>query len=395
MCLLKNNKNKHMKLIFVAHDCQFTGATKSLLSLVEGLHIKQHEIVVFLPEHGPLEQYLDKIKIKYHITGHRSNTSPSDLLDWSFIKRLRLLKFSCQRLIINRRQAKRVSHVAKTINADAIITNTSTTYFGFLLSQAIGVKHIWHLREFGELDHGFKHDFNKRFQSYLQQSIINICISKSIEDHYKNRYNLNNTTVVYNGVAIDTKFLKSNLSADNKTQVTAFIFVGQLTKAKGIWKFVKAVEALSHKKACRAYILGEGKEFDALLSYLEKKNLKSTIALLGYINHPGEYFEKADCFIMASDYEAFGRTTVEAIIHNCFVIANSMGATKELLKANEEALFFDATTEDLLHKMVSFINMNGSEVKQIKLNALNKVTSKFTTAIMVDNFENSLSSVIK
>lgn len=44
-----------------------------------------------------------------------------------------------------------------------VYSNTGAIYFGSWLSQKMGVKHIWHIREFGEEDQNSKHLWGKRY----------------------------------------------------------------------------------------------------------------------------------------------------------------------------------------------------------------------------------------
>ncbi|NRR91027.1 glycosyltransferase [Winogradskyella undariae] len=382
-----------MKLLFISHDSELTGASKSMLGLIIGLLKEGIEVLVILPELGQLSKQLESSHINFLVSGHRVNTSSLESSSWPKLKQLRLLKFKIQRFVKNIFLAYKFSKkLKKEFYPDYIITNTSTTNFGALLSLFLKTKHIWYLREFGSLDHGFKQDFNSIFKILLQKSKYVVCISKDLERHYKKHYNIKNTYINYNGIYNKNTLLNLHKSLIKPTNCINFIFVGQLTKRKGIWKVINAFLKMNETDTVKLLIVGNGNEFESIELYIKEQRLEDKIELLGYQAYPEKYYKQAHCFIMASDREAFGRTTVEAVAYNCFVIANNQGATKEILEDKKEALYFDGTVADLTLQMNHFLSLRKEQVQSVKDSAFRKVLNEFSQEVNVLKFKSILRS---
>ena len=379
-----------MRLVFIAHDSELTGASKSMLALVEGLHQKGHQIWLMIPEEGKLSQESEKKGFKVKISGHRTNTLPKNHQKLPLWVRLKQVKFSFQKVGINKLLAFRLEKEIRAFNVDYIITNTSTTYFGYYLAKQSGVPHIWYIREFGAKDHGFIPFRFDSYKSYLKNSKYVVLISSCLQDYYNSQYALYNTKVIYNGVYTLKELEEKGDVLKLPQTIPTFIFVGQLTVSKGIWQFVKAIHTLCQEQSCKANILGEGDQYESVKDYIKENNLQNNINMRGYVSEPELYYKTSDCFIMASQSEAFGRTTIEAAVNKCFIIANRNGATKELFADGEEALFYDGSKRGLLLKIKSYLSLSSGEKNQMIDKAQKKVLYSFKVENMVDNFEKIL-----
>ncbi|MHA7943013.1 glycosyltransferase family 4 protein [Formosa sp. 3Alg 14/1] len=382
-----------MKLVFVSHDSELTGATKSMLGLIRGLVKDGIDVLIILPEIGGFSEQLKLTNINFMLSGHRVNTSPLESMSWSKLKRLRLYKFKVQRFFTNILAAyKFKTKLRKKFTPDYVITNTSTTNFGGILSFFLGVNHIWYIREFGDLDHGFEQDFNSIFKILLQKAKQVIFISQDLENFYIEKYNITNTSINYNGVYDKSTLLDLHNSCDKPIDCVNFLFVGQLTKRKGIWKVINAFLKLKADYPAKLLIVGDGSEFNNIQLYINEHELEDKIELLGYQTHPDKFYRQAHSFIMASDREAFGRTTIEAVAYNCLVIANKQGATKEILSEHKEAIYFDGTEENLYSRMNYFLSLKEDKVQAINESAFVKVLDRFSQEANVLNFKTILNS---
>ena len=160
--------------------------------------------------------------------------------------------------------------------------------------------------------------------------------------------------------------LSTKLINKIKSKRTSFEFnnfylaIGRLTKQKN-FKFL--IEVFSEfLKTCdnSLIIIGEGEQKDSLQKFVEKKNLKDKIILIGYKDNVFEYFEKSKCFILSSLWEDPGFVLVESAYMNTPIISSDCdNGPKEILGHGSNGILFKSNDKasllDALHK---FENMD-------------------------------------
>ena len=91
-----------------------------------------------------------------------------------------------------------------------------------------------------------------------------------------------------------------------------------------------------------------------------------------------EYYKKSDVMIMASECEAFGRTTVEAMQSGCLVIGSDSGATPDILNHGKAGILFKPRDSvDLKNKMI-YVMKNKSICRKIAKDGQNRAIRKYT-----------------
>jgi glycosyltransferase involved in cell wall biosynthesis len=92
--------------------------------------------------------------------------------------------------------------------------------------------------------------------------------------------------------------------------------VGRLEKQKGLHWLVEAFTALAQKYYnWNLVILGEGPERRALETQVQAAGLDGRVFLPGRAGNVGEWYERADLYVMSSRFEGFPNTLVEAMAH--------------------------------------------------------------------------------
>lgn len=154
-----------------------------------------------------------------------------------------------------------------------------------------------------------------------------ICCSKSVEiDQIDNFKANNNKTIVIENYVNEVHYKK------NKCK-NIIISVGRLTKHKGHEHIIKAMSLVIKKVPdAKLFILGRGSYKDYLEDLVNKLKLSNNIEFIGYTNDIGNYYNKSKLFVLASDYEGFSNSLLEAMSYSLPVIAtNSPGGNSEIL----------------------------------------------------------------
>lgn len=102
---------------------------------------------------------------------------------------------------------------------------------------------------------------------------------------------------------------KHKLLNDSNEKIV--VSVGRLHKQKGFDLLIKSIPYCNDN--IRFIIVGEGEEYDNLLSLAVKLNVKERVEFVGYHPNVFEILAIADCFCLSSRWEGFGVVLVEAL----------------------------------------------------------------------------------
>lgn len=353
-----------INVLIVAHEGMANGASYSLLNLMDALHEKCRFIVIVPYRVGSFIEELSRRNVKvYYVPFERW----VKVKDSSFSKEKKNWYLKDNRK--NQKLAKMMSKILENERIDIIHSNTSVVDFGYRMSKIMKVPHIWHIREFGEADFEMfplcsKHHF---FKVMKNQNFL-ICISNSVAEKYKKIIPKKYLRVIYNGV--DSKNIIHNKKFSvNKNKKLICLQTGMIHKAKGQDVTIKAVNQLydSGYKNIELWLAGRGDISSLGIDVHNKKWLK----VLGQVDDMTAVRKKVDIEIVSSRKEAFGRVTVEAMMGKIPVIGTYSGGTKELIKENENGLFYQiGNVEELKEKILYFYN-NRDEIKRMGENAYN------------------------
>lgn len=336
--------NDRIVVLYVFHEARLSGgATYSGINMLKSLDFNKIKPIVVIPDKGNVEDVLMKMGIKtivapinLYFKGHvKSNYFVRIVFFlWKLLAFIKNLILDC--LYVKRSLKK--EHI------DIVHSNTSGILAGYVLSMFFNCKHIWHLREFIDKDfHEEPYLGFKFMRKIINSADATISISGIIRKHWISPLR-SNSYQVYNAVkSIDD--VKPIVYSKEKF----FLFCANRIEAfKGaMW----AVEAFGKSNlfddGYKMIFLGtcscqlKNKLLDKAREYKAEKS----IDFLGYSSDPSEYFAKASAFLMCSDFEAMGRTTVEAFWYGCPVLGRNTGGTPELVKDGVTGYLFNSIDE--------------------------------------------------
>lgn len=311
-----------MKIVYVCPSAGMYGDNKALLNILPLLIKKGVEPFMVVFSESDFTQTLKAMDIPYGVY----NTSKIGL--YPKIKSLRAFIGLIRRyLFIYHKEYKRLINDIKSIKPDIIHTNCSSTFVGYYIAKDLDIPHIWHIREYGKLDHGYYRfpNMSSFIRKINDEKNYSISITDDVYSFYKNP---KSGVVIYDGVVSQNDVIpKSSYNKDSY-----FLFVGRLVKTKGIEavirNFIKYNENLDiHSKL---FIAGTGSEeyTKRLKSICEKSKCGDNIIFMGYQKDVKSIMKKAKAIIVASNFEAFGLISVEAMLYGCPVIGHDVAGTK-------------------------------------------------------------------
>lgn len=356
-----------MKVLFIVGSIDpAAGSTKSLTILIEGLKAKGFEIGLVFPKKGSLTSKLEEMGYKIFIIPFYMNIYPPfNSLKNSFLFPLRLIHY----LNINRKAQNILKEKCNEFKPDVIHSNVGVLSIGEKTARSLGIPHVYHIREYQTLDFNMK--WIPNFQSFLKtinrRNNFNICITKGLQDFFK--LNAENSCVIYNGLFEKGLNLKPLLNKNEKKNY--FLYVGRIEEAKGIKECIDAFSRIVSKYNDKFELWIAGKASidnyqHEIENYVKELNIANRINFLGIRKDIDDLMRNSLAYIMSSRFEAFGRTTAEAMIYGTLVIGKNTGGTKEqfdngLKLQNSEIGLRYTNPTNLAKRLEEIIRMNNDE----------------------------------
>jgi len=365
-----------MKVLFVSNVDNLYGASRSLLSLLDGLKSIGVLTIVIIPNIGPLSIELEGKGIEYHIY---------PLKGWASKKKRFHRRFS--RGIFNFFLSIHIAIKAKNWDIDIIHSNNSVSPIGAFIAFLLQIPHIWHVREFGREDFGLKYDLGANI-SYKIMAILShqiIAISEAVNQKLIQQINPIKVITIYDAVEClkvpDNKNILEEDASSGKQLVGIF---GTIQPGKGQIDAVNAIKELV-KKGVKVHlaIVGEPdpdhSEYFALLKKeISDHKLDQHVSFIGFLVNPYSLMEASEIILSCSRSEAFGRVPVEGMHLNKPIIGTRSGATSELIKNGFNGLLYKPGDYHDLAEQIQYLLENPKEMERMGENGFNWAVARFS-----------------
>ncbi|MGM0162557.1 glycosyltransferase family 4 protein [Enterococcus sp. DIV1059_2] len=337
-----------MKILIVTHSTKFSGANKSLYSLILLFNKIGYDITVIVnSEKGELVSRLNKIGIRvlfynysWWVSQDRTNK----------MKKIYQFIHSISKYYFFRMKYNKILEDIIGENFDLVYTNTSTIDLGVYVAKKMHIPHFWHIREFGKEDFNFTYLVTRKYREKAFEYSRLICISNALKKKFEKIFPNKEIDVVYNGFEI-TNFTKQDHSIDINRNVNICI-CGQVSIAKGQHLLIYAVSRLISKGYhINLFLIGDV-DYTYLKKYCEGFEQFPWLKIMGYINNVTNFRKKMDIEVVCSRREAFGRVLLEAMLIGLPTIGTSKGAIGELIEDNENGLIFNEDNYFELEKRI-------------------------------------------
>ena len=199
----------------------------------------------------------------------------------------------------------------------------------------------------------FIHKPNER---YVVSKISNII---AVSLHVKNVISDMTQSQIYviqNGIDFEDIH---NVQPHKSIEYPSILFVGGLSKVKGIDTLLNAVPIIRKKilNLC-VYIAGSGPEENKLKELVKELNIEENVNFLGYISgiKKYSYYKSADVCVFPSIYEPFGIVLLEAMACGKPVVASNVGGIPFVVEEGKTGLLFESgNVEDLADKIMTIL----------------------------------------
>lgn len=371
-----------LNILYILSSTNTTGgASKSFINMLHHLSEEGIEATIVVPDREGLYQDFKEKGIRTEAILYRMAVYPpcksfKDMLLW--IPRL------CGRILVNCLAIWSVQQLCKQIHPDIIHTNVSVIDIGFRAAQHLHIPHVWHIREYGDLDFHLYHYPSRRYQlkHYTANNSYTICITRDIQRHNKLE-KWPHSRVIYNGI-LTRHDIPSTIAKE-----PFLLFAGRIEPAKGLRELLCAY--IHYTKVAQnslpLYIVGavcDKKYFNELQDLIGISDIKDKILFAGEQKDIDSWEKRATAVIIPSLNEGFGRVMPEAMYNRTLVIAHNTAGTKEqlengrLLTGNDIALHYE-TEDELVQHLINVTDTPQEKFAQIIENAYTIVARLYTT----------------
>ena len=322
-----------IKVCYTTHESNLTGASQSLLDLLDGLDRNDVHPVVLLRKKGPLEQELKTRNIDYKIVFYAQTIKRAGKRD--------LLKSSIKK-IVNIIQEHRIARLLQNEKIQIVHNNSILAISGMNAARGAKIPYICHIREVLFGNHSLRSLDINELKKCIDNAENIIAISQYVKDQYESIIKDNNCTVIYDGIKIEKYYTKHRiLFTDKKVRI---LLAGRIEEGKRQLDAIKAIKMLNEKKTvdCELYVAGNdapNSEYPSKVKDYLQRNSVTNAFLLGF-QDLHRLREKCDICLMCSSNEALGRVIVEGMLSGCLLIGADACATPEIIKDGENGYLY-------------------------------------------------------
>lgn len=371
-----------MRILYLLSGTNMGGATLSFLTLLESVKSRGDEPYVVIPDsRKEFTTTLVKLGIPYSVIPIGFFCYPVDK-GFQKIFYLRHLQQTITREIKNIRA---LNKIISQIKPDIIHTNVGPLFTGHFAAKQNKIPHIWHVREYGDLDFNlYPIPSKSAFHKKLRKDTA-IFITKDLAK-YNHAEESCQTHIVYNGVRRyeDITFVEK--------KEPYFLCASRISPEKGHLEVIKAFCEF-HKKfpLYKLIILGDGNKayIELLKKYCIANDLEKHVIFEGFQTNVKSYMTKARALIVASPAEGFGRMTAEACFDGCLVVGKKSCGTKEILEQTGGFLY--NTQQELIAKMENVASISSEEYKEKALQAQKNAQELFS----IEEYTSKIYSIYK
>lgn len=351
------------RILFISSDNnKVSGAFLCLVELCELLINKYGlDVHVILPYYGNGKSLLDEKNIPNYLIN-----SFGWGIELSRERDSKCLKEISDKKLVNDSAIQKIGEFIRINDVDIVHINSSYSYVGAIAALNENVPFVWHIRELLEEGQNNTMWDRKKGNELINRSNKVITISDSVNKKYSKFIDSNKLTIIYDGVYIE-KFYNPQKRIFNDS-IMRIIFVGNVAVYKGILDFAEACILLNDTNFNDFEVLIVGAGDDSVIEDVKRRfsdaNMDSRVRFLGYQKDITPFLNESDIFCMCSKFEAFGRTTVEAMLAGNLVIGADTAGTKDLIDDGVNGILYEqGSSKDLCEKILSAVNNKSKSIE--------------------------------
>ena len=380
-----------LRVLLVSHVAGLDGgAERSLLEQASGMHsLGTTDVEVVVPAEGDLSAALAEAGVPTHVAPvprwapWEPDAAPpvarSLVRDLSVARRLGSSLAPARRLLA-------------AVAPDVVVTNTATVPTYALVARAAGIPHVWSVREFvrPEFHYLLGEPVSQRLIGRLSAAVV--FNSDAVRRHFRPGVPLSKSVVVHPAVP-----LPAAAPAPRRTGGgLRLLLLGRMIAAKGAGIAIEGVAAARRAGVeVSLTVVGPGAERDRsrLVTIAAEHGVAGHVDIRGFDPDPAGRMRQSDVVVVASDAEAFGRVTVEALRNGRPVLATRTGGSSEIVADGVNGLLIEPGDAADLGAKITVLAADPQLLDRLTAAAAPSISARFLPEVQVRAFDAVLRSV--
>lgn len=204
-----------------------------------------------------------------------------------------------------------------------------------------------------ENDEGFRNRVSKIFTKcdYI------ICQGVFWKEFLEQKFDLKDSKlkIILNWINLEKyKDLKIN---QNKSEIVNILFLGWITKNKGVYEIIEAVKTIDREDFV-INMAGDGDAFEDIKKLIEKNKLQNKIKMLGwcYEDEKNKLLKEADILLLPSYREGFPNAILEGIASATAVIATSVGGIPDVIFGDNGTIIEPKNADQIKKAIINYLD---------------------------------------
>ena len=336
---MKMSKYKKANILHISNGDDQLGSAKCLYDILS-YELTQKDIrpIVLTPFHNKMNEFCENNNIENYAIKYCWFMYPVH-------DKTAFIKYPIRMAEYYGGLKRAISIIEKKIDlksVDLIHTNNCGLDIGMLISDKYQIPHVWQLREHGFTQFRFT-PFRFNAIQYMIRSPYTtfVAVSETTKAEWVQLGIPHDRILVsYDGVQPPTE-----LQSKTKSDKIRFVMCGAISETKGVDLVVKAFAKLPQvmRKRLSLDLWGDGtSQFKQhIKALIEKNSLKDVVHLKGFTNNIWGTLSNYDVGINCTNFEAFGRCTVEYLMSGMPVLAANTGANTEIITHQKNGYIFN------------------------------------------------------
>ncbi len=272
------------------------------------------------------------------------------------------------------------------------------------MAKAIGVEHVWHIREFIHEDMGADFDFGTSWSYNFVRKKTSFVIynSAAVKEKFSVFLGGLPSEVVYNGWLPEKKDAPKSMKPARRIlspdMPIKLCIVGSLSRGKRQHEIIRTLPLLRHKyPQIRLDIVGDGSQdyIDELKELCVEYGLSNSVFWPGYVDNVSEIFKHFDISIVCSRNEAFGRVVVESMAAGCPVVAANSGGIPEIITHGKNGIMYTSGDHDELAQQITKLITDKELYSRVVKNGIVDSYDRFSRKTLGNNIYRILSQLVE
>lgn len=364
--------SEHFDVIFFSQDNNSTsGAFISMVGLCDEIQkLEKLTILVVLPRYGDGEKLLKKCGLEYTYVNRET--------EWIQAIGNQAADSKEKHSLYHGKEIEELRRLIRNTGAGLVHMSGMFVFAGAIAAREEKIPVIWHIREnIATQGNCFRNEEDSYRLLNASQAVV--CVSRHVRQAYP-KLEKDIVRIIYNGADASKFYTKREIFNSSRCRI---VMVGHITRLKGQEVLIRALEYLKNEGASLPYVTfvggGESNYLDDLEKIIVRAGVEKDIDFVGRTMEPEIYYRQSDIAISATNGgEGFDRVRIEAMLSGCLLIANDIGAAREIVREGETGYLYENGNAKALAEKIMEAAENIGRSRAIAVNGQRLCMERFT-----------------